>query len=204
MDASALPAPSDAAAAKQIAAFATALGNASTAEKTLGELDAFLATRVFAAGNGFSSSDLDLYGVVRPLLAAKKDKQRVQHVNVARWFDHVQHQPLMSAAVQAAGGQVPIARPSAPLPLPRAVVSSSSAAAPAAAPATPAAAAAAVAAAPAAAAPEEAKAATKKADAKAAAAPAAPAATATAPATSDAKPAKAAPAATGDAAAAVR
>jgi aminoacyl tRNA synthase complex-interacting multifunctional protein 1 len=64
----------------------------------MGELDASLASRSFFVGSGMTLADLCLFWAVHPLMEDMAGADRTRLVNVARWFDQVQHTLEVSAA----------------------------------------------------------------------------------------------------------
>lgn len=49
--------------------------------------------KVYLAGNQLTLADILMYYGIHPILLDLTVQEKEQYVNVARWFDHIQHHP---------------------------------------------------------------------------------------------------------------
>ncbi|XP_061569525.1 eukaryotic translation elongation factor 1 epsilon-1 [Cololabis saira] len=59
----------------------------------LKDLDLYLQDKVYLAGNQFTVADALMYYGLHPLIVDLAVQEKEQFMNVARWFDHIQHYP---------------------------------------------------------------------------------------------------------------
>ncbi|XP_055490773.1 eukaryotic translation elongation factor 1 epsilon-1 [Leucoraja erinacea] len=59
----------------------------------LKDLNCYLKDKVYLAGNNFTLADIMLYNGLHPIVAGLTHEDREKHVNVSRWFNHIQHYP---------------------------------------------------------------------------------------------------------------
>uniref|UniRef100_H3AZW5 Eukaryotic translation elongation factor 1 epsilon 1 n=1 Tax=Latimeria chalumnae TaxID=7897 RepID=H3AZW5_LATCH len=84
-----------------------AVAELSSLEKTLGlregnkfstqgdkqDLNRYLEDKVYLAGNSFTLADILMYYGLHPIIAELTIQEKEKHVNVSRWFNHIQHYP---------------------------------------------------------------------------------------------------------------
>ncbi|KAF6722857.1 Eukaryotic translation elongation factor 1 epsilon-1 [Oryzias melastigma] len=61
----------------------------------LKELNIHLQDNVYLAGNHFTLADTLMYYGIHPLIVDLTVQEKEQYLNVARWFDHIQHVPRL-------------------------------------------------------------------------------------------------------------
>ncbi|XP_004081015.1 eukaryotic translation elongation factor 1 epsilon-1 [Oryzias latipes] len=61
----------------------------------LKELNIHLQDNVYLAGNHFTLADTLMYYGIHPLIVDLTVQEKEQYLNVARWFDHIQHIPSL-------------------------------------------------------------------------------------------------------------
>uniref|UniRef100_A0A8C9SN91 Eukaryotic translation elongation factor 1 epsilon 1 n=2 Tax=Scleropages formosus TaxID=113540 RepID=A0A8C9SN91_SCLFO len=59
----------------------------------LKELNQYLEDKVYLAGSDFTLADILLYYGVHHIMADLSVQEKEQHMNLSRWFDHIQHYP---------------------------------------------------------------------------------------------------------------
>ncbi|KAG7526571.1 Eukaryotic translation elongation factor 1 epsilon-1 [Solea senegalensis] len=59
----------------------------------LKELNLYLQDITYLAGKQFTLADILMYYGIHPLIVDLTVLEKEQHVNVTRWFDHIQHYP---------------------------------------------------------------------------------------------------------------
>ncbi|KAJ3611214.1 hypothetical protein NHX12_021230 [Muraenolepis orangiensis] len=63
------------------------------AKTVLKDLNLYLQDKVYLAGHCFTLADALMYYGLHPLVVELAVQEKEQHVNVTRWFDHMQHYP---------------------------------------------------------------------------------------------------------------
>ncbi|XP_064409485.1 eukaryotic translation elongation factor 1 epsilon-1 [Latimeria chalumnae] len=68
-----------------------------TSKENLGtilkDLNRYLEDKVYLAGNSFTLADILMYYGLHPIIAELTIQEKEKHVNVSRWFNHIQHYP---------------------------------------------------------------------------------------------------------------
>ncbi|XP_072234784.1 eukaryotic translation elongation factor 1 epsilon-1 [Leuresthes tenuis] len=59
----------------------------------LKDLNLYLQDKVYLAGSHFTLADTLMYFGMHPLIVDLAIQEKEQYLNVARWFDHIQHRP---------------------------------------------------------------------------------------------------------------